>query len=161
MNESDVTLAQSTKGIVIGFDVRIPPAVESLAEASGVLVKSYKTIYELTDDVEKLIEGTAITETSKIKGRAKVLKLFKLESGDVIIGCKVLAGALKVKSRIAIFDKNPADLTKDDEPLFYGSVKKLKKGKDDIDVAGKDNECGVLLKPQFDGIAVDMYLEVL
>jgi translation initiation factor IF-2 len=162
MNESDVMLASGAgKGIVIGFDVRIPAAVEDLAEASGVLVRTYKTIYELTDDIEKLLEGTATIETSKIKGRAKVIKLFKLESGDVIIGCKVLAGALKVKSRIAVYDKNPNDLTKKDEPLFYAAVKKLKKGKDDIDVVGKDNECGVLLKPQFEDIKEEMYLEVL
>ncbi len=161
MNESDVMLAQGGKGIVIGFDVRIPAAVEDLAESSGVLVRSYKTIYELTDDVVKLLEGTATTETSKIKGRAKVIKLFKLESGDVVIGCKVLAGALKVKSKIAIYDKNPTDLTKEDEPLFYAVVKKLKKGKDDTDVVGKDNECGVLLKPQFEDIKEEMYLEVL
>jgi len=79
---------------------------------------------------------------SKIKGRAKVIKIFKLESGDIIAGCKVLAGALKVKSRVAIYDKNPADIKKSDEPLHYASVKKLKIGKDDVDVAGKDNECG-------------------
>jgi len=161
ITESDVMLAQSGKGVVVGFDVRITPAVEDLAESSGVLVKTYRTIYDLIDDASKLLEGTAITETSKIKGRAKVIKLFKLASGDIIAGCKVLAGALKVKSRVAIYDKNPADLKKEDEALFYGSIKKLKKGKDDIDVAGKDNECGVLLKPQFDGIAEEMYLEVL
>jgi len=147
--------------VVVGFDIRISPAVEDLAESLGVFIKSYRTIYDLIDDAAKFLEGTAVSEMSKVKGRAKVLKIFKLESGDIIAGCKVLAGALKVKSRIAIYNKNPADLTKEDEPLFYGSVKKLKKGKDDIDIAGKDNECGVLLKPQFEEIASDMYLEVL
>lgn len=162
ISESDVMLAQSGKGgVVVGFDVRVPPSVGDLAESSGVFVKSYKTIYDLIDDAAKFLEGTAVTEMSKVKGRAKVLKIFKLESGDIIAGCSVLAGALRVKSRVAIYDKNPADLTKTDDPLFYGSVKKLKKGKDDIDMAGKGNECGVLLKPQFEDIATDMYLEVL
>lgn len=161
INESDVMLAQSGKGVVIGFDVKIPSSVGDLAEASDVTVKSYKTIYNLIDDASKLLEGTAVDEISKIKGRAKVIKIFKLESGDIIAGCKVLAGALKVKSRVAIYDKNPADLEKNDEPLFNSSVKKLKKGKDDIDVAGKDNECGVLLKPQYEDISEYMYLEVL
>lgn len=161
INESDVMLAQSGKGVVIGFDIKIPSSVEDLAESSGVTVKSYKTIYDLIDDASKLLEGTAVDELSKIKGRAKVLKIFKLDSGDIIAGCKVLAGALKVKSRLAIYDKNPSDLTITDEPVFYSSIKKLKKGKDDIDMAGKDNECGVLLKPQFEDISEDMYLEVL
>jgi len=141
--------------------VKIPLDVQDLADSLGVLVKSYRTIYDLIDDAAKLLEGTAINETSKIKGRAKVIKIFKLESGDIVVGCKVLAGALKVKSRVAIYDKNPVDITKSDEPLFYASIKKLKKGKDEIDVAGKDNECGVLLKPQYESISPDMYLEVL
>ena len=161
ITESDVMLAQSVKGVVVGFDIRISPAVEDLAESLGVFIKSYRTIYDLIDDAAKFLEGTAVNEMSKVKGRAKVIKIFKLDSGDIIAGCKVLAGALKVKSRVAIYNKNPADLTKEDEPLFYGSIKKLKKGKDDIDVAGKDNECGVLLKPQFEEIAADMYFEVL
>ncbi len=159
INESDVMLAQSSKGVVIGFDIRIPSSVEDLAESSGVLVKSYKTIYDLIDDASKLLEGTAVTEMSKVKGRAKIIKLFKLESGDIIAGCKVLAGALKVKSRVAIYDKNPADLKREDEALYKGSIKKLKKGKDDIDIAGKDNECGVLLNPQFESIAEEMYID--
>ena len=128
ITESDVMLAQSVKGVVVGFDIRISPAVEDLAESLGVFIKSYRTIYDLIDDAAKFLEGTAVNEMSKVKGRAKVLKIFKLESGDIIAGCKVLAGALKVKSRIAIYNKNPADLVKEDEPLFYGSVKKLKKG---------------------------------
>lgn len=161
INESDVLLAQSGRGVVVGFDVKIPPDVQDLADSLGVLVKSYRTIYDLIDDAAKLLEGTAINETSKIKGRAKVVKIFKLESGDIVVGCRVLAGALKVKSRVAIYDKNPVDITKSDEPLFYASIKKLKKGKDEIDVAGKDNECGVLLKPQYESISPDMYLEVL
>ncbi|MNC97963.1 translation initiation factor IF-2 [compost metagenome] len=73
----------------------------------------------------------------------------------------VLAGSIKDTSRVAIYDKNPADVTEDDEPLFRGGVKKLKKAKDDIKVAGKDTECGILLKPQFDDIAKGMYVEVL
>jgi translation initiation factor IF-2 len=161
INESDVMLAQSGKGVVIGFGIKISPSAESLAESSGVSVRTYKTIYDLLDDSESLLEGTASTETSKIKGRAKVLKIFKLDSGDIVAGCKVLAGALRVKSRVAIYDKNPADVKKADEPVFYGSIKKLKKGKDDTDMVGKDIECGVLLKPQFEGISEDMYLEVL
>jgi len=161
INESDVMLAQSGKGVVIGFDIKISPSAESLADSAGVPVKTYKTIYDLLDDSESLLEGTASTETSKIKGRAKVLKIFKLDSGDIIAGCKVLAGALRVKSRVAIYDKNPADVKKSDEPLFYGSIKKLKKGKDDTDMVGKDVECGVLLKPQFEDISEDMYFEVL
>ncbi len=95
VSESDIMLAQSAKGIVIGFNVRIPQNVTELAEAQKVPVKSYRAIYELIDDAKNLLEGTAQLEEKKIKGRAVVIKLFKLQSGDIIAGCKVLAGALK------------------------------------------------------------------
>lgn len=153
-------LAQSAKGIVIGFNVRISSALLDFAESQKVPVKSYKAIYELIDDAKDLLEGTAEFEEKKIKGRAQVLRLFKLPSGDVIAGCKVLAGALKPNAKLFIYDKDPADITDEDTPLYKGSIKKLKIGKDDVGVVGKDVECGVLLKPEFENLEKDMYLEV-
>ena len=160
INESDVALAQSAKGVVVGFDVRIPPAVQEVADTNKILVKTYKTIYELIEDAEKLLEGTATQEELKIKGRAKVLKLFKLPSGDIVVGCKVIAGALKAGIKCSVFDKDPSDVTKDDKPLFTGTIKSLKKGKDEVAIVGRDNECGVLFKPPFDGIQIGMWVEV-
>jgi translation initiation factor IF-2 len=161
ITESDIMLAHSAKGIIIGFNVRLSGSIEDFAKSQKVPVKSYKTIYELIDDAKDLLEGTAESEEKKIKGRAQVLKLFKLPSGDVIAGCKVLAGALKPDIRVAIYDKDPADVTSDDIPLYRGSIKKLKKGKDDTNVVGKDNECGVLLKPPFDNLSKDMFIEAV
>lgn len=161
VTESDVLLAHSAKGLIIGFNVRITPSVEDFAKTQKVPVRSYKTIYELVDDARDLLEGSAELEEKKIKGRAQVLKLFKLPSGDVIAGCKVLAGALKPESRVAVYIKDPSDVSVDDAPLYRGAIKKLKKGKDDVSVVGKDNECGVLLKPDFDALDKGMYIEVL
>ncbi len=161
VTDSDILLAQSAKGIVLGFDVRITPSAADLADNVKVKYKVYKTIYELIDDAKELLEGSAHKEEEKIKGRAQVLQTFKLPSGDIVAGSKVLAGALKEGSRVAIYDKNPADLTDEDVPLYRGVVKNLKKGKDEVKLVGKDVECGVLLKPQFDDIAKGMFIEVL
>ncbi|OGC70195.1 translation initiation factor IF-2 [candidate division WWE3 bacterium RIFOXYC1_FULL_39_7] len=160
VTESDVMLAQSTKGIVIGFNVRIPPAIEELAKAYKVPLKTYKTIYELVDDAQDILEGTASDAEAKIKGRAEVLKIFKLPSGDIVAGSKVIAGALKENARVSIYDRDPADVTQEVVPLYTGNIKKLKKGKDDISIVGKDVECGVLLKPQFESIQPGMWIEV-
>ena len=122
-------------------------------------VKIYKTIYDLIDEAEELLEGTALKEEAKIKGRAHVLKLFKLQSGDVVVGSKVIAGALKQGGRVSIYDKDPSTLTDTDIPLYTGTVKNLKKGKDEVTIVGRDNECGVFLKPQFDGIKEGMWIE--
>ncbi|OGC57491.1 hypothetical protein A3H26_01340 [candidate division WWE3 bacterium RIFCSPLOWO2_12_FULL_36_10] len=161
ITDSDVFLASSTKSVIVGFNVNASSGVFDLAEARKVIVKTYKTIYELVDDVKDVLEFTAVEDEAKIKGRAKVLKVFKLPSGDLIAGCIVLAGSFKNGKKVSIYDKDPDDLTKDDAPLYTGVIKKLKRGKDDIEVAGKDTECGILLKPVFEEIKEGFYIERL
>ena len=161
ITDSDIMLAQSGDGIVIGFNVKIPSYLKDLAQDMGVIVKSYNTIYELIDEVGDLLEGTAKMEEQKIKGRAQVLKLFKLPSGDKIIGCKVEAGKLKEGNSVAIYDKNPIDVTDEDESLHKAKIKKIKSGKDDVELVGKNNECGLLLKPQYEDVEKGMWLEVI
>ncbi|MBI2414316.1 translation initiation factor IF-2 [candidate division WWE3 bacterium] len=158
--DSDVLLASSAKGLIVGFNVKIPTSVEELALEKKVSVKAYRTIYDLIDEVKDVLIDAAFDEEAKIKGRAKVNKIFKLPSGDIIAGCLVLAGALKDTSRVSIYEKDPADLLKTDVALYNGNIKKLKKQKDEVAIVGKDNECGVLLKPQFDDIAEGMFIEV-
>lgn len=158
--DSDVLLASNTDSVIVGFNVRIKNSVELLAENLSVSVKTYKTIYDLLDDIKELLEGTAHKEESKIKGRAEVLKIFKLPSGDMVAGSKVMAGALKEDKTVHIYNKNPSDIGKDESPLYVGKIKKLKQGKADVEMVGKNVECGVLLKPQFDDVAAGMWIEV-
>ncbi|AHB39969.1 MAG: translation initiation factor IF-2 [uncultured bacterium] len=161
ITESDVILAQSAKGgIVLGFNIRLPSSAASVAESNKVLVKTYLTIYDLIDDAKNILEGTAVDAESKIKGRGQVIKLFKLPSGDVIVGTKVLAGALKTGVRVSIYDKDPSDVTSDDIPLYTGTIKSLHKGQEEVKIIGKDVECGVMLKPHFEDVAIGMWLEV-
>ncbi len=160
ITESDAMLAQSTKGVVLGFNVKVSPSIAEFSDTHNIPIKSYKAIYELIDDAKNLLEGKAISEEKKIKGRAKVIQIFKLASGDLIVGSKVIAGALKPNARVAIYAKDPADITEKDEPIYRGSIKRLRQGKDEVAVVGKDNECGVLLKPIFLDIQPDMWIEV-
>ncbi len=161
VTDSDVTLAQSGDGIVLGFNVGISSWIRDMARDLGVVVKSYNTIYDLIDQVEDLLTGTAESEELKIKGRAKIIKIFKLPSGDKILGCDIEVGKLELKNRVAFYDKNPVDLEKSDEPLFTARIKKLKTGKDEVDVVRKGSECGVLTKPQFEDVQRDMWLVVM
>lgn len=161
VSESDVLLAGSAKGLIIGFNVKVNSAVDEFAKSQNVLIKIYKTIYQLVEEASELLQGKAIFEEQKIKGRAKILKIFKLPSQDYIAGCKVLAGALKPNLKVVIYTKNPSELLKQDKPVYFGTIKKLKKGKEDTLVVGKDNECGVLLRPSFEDIQPDMYIEVI
>lgn len=160
ITDSDVLLASSSNAVVVGFNVQTAPGVDDLATERKVPVRTYKTIYELIDEVNDMLEGAAFTAESKVKGRAQILKIFKLPSGDQVLGSKVIAGALKENSRVFIYNKDPEDVTDADSPLYMGKIKKLKILHDEVPVVGKDNECGVLLKPQFDGAASGQFIEV-
>jgi translation initiation factor IF-2 len=156
----DVLLASSAGGVVIGFGVKATTSVLALAENHGVQVQLFKTIYDLTDFMEQLLSGAAVTEEAKVKGRAEILKLFKLDSGDIILGCKIVTGVLKEDAKVAIYSKNPSDLTQEDLPVYSGAIKKIKEGKGDVPSVGKGKECGLLLKPQFANAQPGYYIEV-
>ena len=67
---------------------------------------------------------------------------------------------IKEGSRVSVYDKDPADVTQNDTPLYTGQIKKLKKGKDEVRLIGKDIECGILFKPQYEEIQEGQWLEV-
>lgn len=158
--DSDILFAQNTNSTVVGFNIKYNSSIQDLAEDLNVEVKIFNTIYELSDYVSQLLEGTASKDEAKIKGRAEVLKTFKLPSGDIIAGCKVYAGGLKPKQTIKIYDKNPNEITELDEPLYIGKIKKVKHGNNEVQLAGKNTECGLLLKPQYENISKGQWIEV-
>ncbi len=161
ITDSDILLAQSVDGVVIGFNVNVSHTADSLSQSVKVPVKTYRTIYDLIDDAKDLLEWTAEKEEEKIKGRAGVLKLFKLKSGDIAAGSKVLAGRLSKGAKAAVYDKNPADLTEEDEPLHVGVIKNIRCGTEEVSSVGKGQECGIMLKDQFEDIKPGMFIEVL
>ena len=161
ITESDILMASSAKGLIIGFNVKANNTVLDFAVAQKVQINLYNTIYKLVEETEEFLKGTAFSDETKIKGRAKVLKIFKLPSGDLVAGSVVLAGSLKPNMNVNIYTKNPNELTPYDLPVYTGKIKKLKKGKQDTDIVGKDVECGVLLKPVFEDIKPDMFIEVI
>ncbi|MBD3366023.1 translation initiation factor IF-2 [candidate division WWE3 bacterium] len=161
ITDSDVLLAQSVEGVVIGFNVAISNSADTLAHSLSIPVKTYKTIYDLLDEAEDLLKWTAEKEEAKIKGRAGVLKLFKLRSGDIVAGCTVMAGRMPRNASVAVYDKNPADVEEDEEPLYRGRIKKVQSGTEEVSSIGKGNECGIMLKPQFEDIKPGMFIEVV
>ncbi|OGC50523.1 translation initiation factor IF-2 [candidate division WWE3 bacterium RIFCSPHIGHO2_01_FULL_40_23] len=155
ISESDVLLAHSSKGLIFGFNTKVPSKVLELADSMKVTVRAYTIIYKLLDEVESLLKEVLFKEEVKVKGRAEVLKVFPLESGDIVAGCKVLGGALRQGAKISIFRESA------EEPIFTAKIKHLRRGKEEVNVVGKDVECGVLLNPIFKDIKVKDIIEVL
>ncbi len=161
ISDSDVSLATGTKSIIIGFNVKAGNSALELAEDKKIPVKIYNTIYSLLDEATDMLQNAAFDDEAKVKGRAQILKIFKLPSGDIVLGCKVLAGALKVGKRVSIYTKDPADIKKEDIPVYTGNLKKLKIKNDEVAIVGKDNECGLFLKPLFEAAEPGFFVEVI
>jgi len=158
VNESDIQLAETTSAIVLAFNVKTQPAAKYLSKYKGIEINEYNIIYELISDVEEALSGILSFEESQIKGRAKVKKVFKLPSGDLVAGVEVLVGRLKVSNRVVI---NPEELDEEEEPVYRGTIKNLKQGRDIVKNVEKDSEGGVFLKPQYSEIKKGDIIEVL
>ncbi|MFH1896538.1 MAG: translation initiation factor IF-2 [bacterium] len=144
ISESDLLLAVAGGGAIFGFEVRLTNKVRAFAQDNRLFVKTYQIIYELLDDAKKALEGVLSKEERLIRGRAEVLKIFKLpESGNIILGCKVTLGKLAENAHIQVWrEGNP-------EPLYEGRIKHIQHLKNQVKVAPTGMECGLFLKPQF------------
>jgi translation initiation factor IF-2 len=156
ITQGDVLLASSAGGIIMGFNVRYPQDAEFFAKSRRVIVRTYNIIYELLDELAGALEGVIELEEEKIKGRAKIVAVFNLPSGDIVCGCYVYAGRFKTGDKVAIWDTedNLKEFLKDPKksplrPLFETKIKKIKLEKDTVDVALAGKSYGLLFDPQY------------
>ena len=140
VKESDINLASASSGIVIAFKVGLIQRVKDKAEQMNVLVREYDVIYNLVEELSGALEGIFEIEEEKIKGRAEIHKLYPLPSGDVIAGCLVTHGRLRVNDSVSII------IADTKEEILKTKIKNLKKGVQRADIVGKNTECGVLLQ---------------
>ena len=93
ISESDIMLAAASKAIVVGFNVRPNAEARQLAEREGVDIRTYRVIYQLTEDIEKALVGMlAPEEVEEVTGEAEVRALFKASRLGTIAGCMVTHG---------------------------------------------------------------------
>lgn len=137
VNESDVLMAETTKSIIVTFQVKTPGAMKKLAQRSGVTIKSYSIIYDLLEDMQKrLLRLLAPEINEKETGKGEILQIFNIR-GDQILGCKVLSGFLRKGDAVHI--------KRADETIADGKIVSLKQGKTEIATAEKETECGLVL----------------
>ncbi len=90
ITESDVALANSSKGFIIGFNVRALPHARDAAKRDGIDMKYYSIIYELIDDVKNLLSGLLTPDISeKITGNVEIREVFNISKIGNIAGCMV------------------------------------------------------------------------
>lgn len=147
VSEADVLLAKSTGAILLGFNAKIRNDVLKLAAVEKVLLKNYRLIYELLDEIQDVLEGKKLALEEKIFGTARVSARFPFEK-TYVLGVVVLEG------RVAKGDR--ARLIRGDEIIGEAMISSLRQGKNPISKVEKGQEAGVILSPFLDFEAGDM-----
>jgi translation initiation factor IF-2 len=136
INESDVLLASTTKGMVVGFNVRPDTGAQAAAKARAVEIKTYSIVYELVDDMKKALGGLlAPIIREKVLGRVQVRNVFTVPKIGTIAGCFVTDGMVTRNSMLR--------LLRDGKVVYQGKVSSLKRFKDDAREVQTGFECGI------------------
>ena len=139
ITESDVALANSSNGFIVGFNVRAVPQARDAAKRDGVDIKYYSIIYELIDDIKKLLGGLLSPDiTEKITGNVEIREVFNISKVGNIAGCIVKDGFISRKSQIRIL--------RDNVVIHTGGISSLKRFKDEVKEVKNGYECGVMIE---------------
>ncbi len=139
ITESDVALAGSSNGFIVGFNVRALPHAREIAKRDGVDIKYYSIIYELIDDIKNLLSGLLKPDISEnITGNVEIREVFNISKVGNIAGCMVKDGFISRKSQIRILRENIV--------IHKGHITSLKRFKDEVSEVKTGFECGVMIE---------------
>ena len=151
IKESDIMLAESSKAIIIGFNVRPDSNAKQIAERSGVDIKLYRIIYEAIEDVERALKGMLAPKFKEIyMGKAEVREVFKISGVGQVAGCYVTEGKIIRSGKLRIY--------RDDVMICEGNVLQLKRFKDDVKEVAQGFECGMSIE-KFNDIKIGDFIE--
>ena len=139
INENDITLADATGSVVVGFNVRPDPNARRAAAASGIEVLTYSIIYELLDDMEQMLVGRlAPTREETLVGVAQVRAIFRVPRLGAVAGCYVTEGNIARDAR--------ARVVRGGSVVYDGRVASLRRFKEDVREVVAGYECGLGLE---------------
>ncbi|WP_291334051.1 translation initiation factor IF-2 [Acinetobacter sp. UBA801] len=139
ITESDVTLAESSEAVLLGFNVRADNAARQKADADGIDIRYYSIIYQLIDDVKAAMSGKLAPEHREtILGVAEVREVFHSSKFGAAAGCMVLEGVLH--------RNKPIRVLRDDVVVFQGELESLRRYKDVVEEVRAGMECGLAVK---------------
>ena len=139
ITESDVSLANSSKGFIIGFNVRAIPQAREIAKRDGVDIKYYSIIYELIDDIKNLLSGSLKPDLKEnITGNVEIREIFSISKIGKIAGCFVKEGNILRNSKIR--------LLRDNVVIHTGTINSLKRFKEEVKEVKHGYECGVMIE---------------
>ena len=139
ITESDIMLASASNAIVAGFNVRPNAEARALAEREGVDLRTYRVIYQLTEDIQQALVGMLAPEqVEESLGEAEVRAIFRASRLGVIAGCYVTRGVIRRNSQIRVVREGAI--------VYETTIGSLKRFKDDVREVQEGFECGILLE---------------
>jgi translation initiation factor IF-2 len=136
ITESDISLAETSGAAVIGFNVRANPQARQAAEAAGIEIRYYNIIYNLVDDVKQAMSGLLSPERREtFIGNAEILEIFDITKVGKIAGCRVTEGKVERGAGVR--------LIRDNVVIHEGTLKTLKRFKDEVSEVPAGQECGM------------------
>ena len=138
ISESDVTLADASDAIIVGFQVRPSAAARKLAEQEGVEINTYSVIYDALDDVKSAMIGM-LDKVKKevVTGQVEVREVYKISKVGTVAGCMVTEGKVHRSDR--------ARVIRDGIVVHTADIAALKRYKDDVKEVATNFECGISL----------------
>ena len=139
ISESDVELAATSKAVIIGFHTQVESHAEDLIKREKVVIKKRNIIYQILDDVRKLmLESLDKVRKERESGLAEVKKVFKSSHLGTIAGCQVVDGVVKRGQH--------AKLIREGQVIREGSITSVKREKEYVKEVAKGLECGILIE---------------
>ncbi|HVM82665.1 MAG TPA: translation initiation factor IF-2, partial [Candidatus Binatia bacterium] len=136
INESDVTLARASGGMIIGFNVRANPQAREMAKRDHVDIRYYSIIYNVVDDVKAALSGMlSPTLREQFLGNAEIREVFNITKVGKVAGCMVTEGIVKRGAKVR--------LLRDNVVIHEGTLKTLRRFKDEVREVKDGFECGM------------------
>ncbi|QPT05453.1 translation initiation factor IF-2 [Staphylococcus auricularis] len=139
INESDVTLANASNGIIIGFNVRPDSGAKRAAEEENVDMRLHRVIYNVIEEIESAMKGMLDPEyEEKVIGEVEVRQTFKVSKVGTIAGSYVTEGKITRNAGVRVI--------RDGIVQYEGEINTLKRFKDDVKEVAQGYECGITLE---------------
>ncbi|MFX0542373.1 translation initiation factor IF-2 [Roseovarius sp. S4756] len=152
ITESDIGLAEASGAPVIGFNVRANAPARQSANQKGVEIRYYSVIYDLVDDIKAAASGLLGAEIrEKFIGYAKIKEVFKVTGVGKVAGCLVTEGIARRSAGVR--------LLRDDVVIHEGTLKTLKRFKDEVAEVQSGQECGMAFE-KYEDIRPDDVIEI-
>ncbi len=136
ITESDIQLAKASQAVVVAFNVRATSQAREMAQREGVDIRYYSIIYEVADDIEKLVRGKVAPKAREVfLGYAEIRRVFDITKTGKVAGCMVTEGLVKRGAGVRLLREGVV--------IHNGELTQLKRFKDDVRDVARGYECGL------------------